>query len=842
MNEEEEEGKSRKRERRRNIRRRKPRAHDDDDDDNNNESERKKEEQVQVSAAAVIRPVGKGEAGNARPKRLLGGPVQLSFAEDEALEGKASKLKRRRKHHGGGGGLERTRPSQEGRSGEEGILEMATHMASSGEYTAERLRQLKEANRINTQALSEFALRGSFKPPNREEEEEEEGDDDDGAENEEMLEKRTDERLPEGRGGAIAIGDYDDKEEEVEHIPSAAEIKAAKRNRKRWRQINSSIPPADTANRNETSSDDDEDEQLNEGERLEFGILRDRSRPHKGRFVQENEEEWGEMKGTYLRRKDGGGYSGGSGGLGRQWTGDIDAQAKAAMEKLARSLEESRGREKEREIQVSLLREKVSYAEEKCASAESKLEMLRDQYEFLQETKQYLSDLSECLQEKAPIIEELEEQVEGIRKEASEKERELKKTVQSILFNAFQSGILQAMSLGGGNLTGEDSRKVSEAVERTETHLMSQHPEASRDSLAQYISLERLWCKLFKGITPAFLVADDDYPPEDAVSERLQKLFQFSSAAFDDTNEEFCSIEFIKRRLEHFKVRCRAAYFQAYVPESLPQLFSPFVRSELIQWDPKTSRQTSKASLRSLAWFETLESYGRVDSGGGGGGSDPEEALVPTLLEKILLPRLTFVISNCWEVTHWKQSQAIKSIVAGLFEHLGDAEESRESLQELLLTVRNKAHSELDQASIPMWPQKATACVPLSQAFAAYALKRALKLFRCILLWDGLLEGQVLVKLALEEVFAKRLLSYLKTLRNDAESLASILVFLCESIPKTWLGGGHHEADLAVFKAFVSECLDSWRRQQQQQTGGGGGFGGGFGGSLETIRRFLQSC
>ena len=130
------------------------------------------------------------------------------------------------------------------------------------------------------------------------------------------------------------------------------------------------------------------------------------------------------------------------------------------------------------------LLEKVSYAEEKCASAESKLEMLRDQYEFLQETKQYLSDLSECLQEKAPIIEELEEQVEGIRKEASEKERELKKTVQSILFNAFQSGILQAMSLGGGNLTGEDSRKVSEAVERTETHLMSQHPEASRDSLA----------------------------------------------------------------------------------------------------------------------------------------------------------------------------------------------------------------------------------------------------------------------------------------------------------------------------------------------------------------------
>ncbi len=55
---------------------------------------------------------------------------------------------------------------------------------------------------------------------------------------------------------------------------------------------------------------------------------------------------------------------------------------------------------------------------------------------------------------------------------------------------------------------------------------------------------------------------------------------------FNDTLDDFHDMNIIKSRFEEWHSRYPATYEDAYVGLSLPKLFSPLIRIELIDWDP----------------------------------------------------------------------------------------------------------------------------------------------------------------------------------------------------------------------------------------------------------------
>ena len=55
---------------------------------------------------------------------------------------------------------------------------------------------------------------------------------------------------------------------------------------------------------------------------------------------------------------------------------------------------------------------------------------------------------------------------------------------------------------------------------------------------------------------------------------------------FEDVVEEFWRLSHVKSRLEEWKFGFPDSYSQAHIPLYLPQLFSPFARLELLQWNP----------------------------------------------------------------------------------------------------------------------------------------------------------------------------------------------------------------------------------------------------------------
>lgn len=55
---------------------------------------------------------------------------------------------------------------------------------------------------------------------------------------------------------------------------------------------------------------------------------------------------------------------------------------------------------------------------------------------------------------------------------------------------------------------------------------------------------------------------------------------------FNDAIEDFYDINIIKSKFEEWRSKHTDTYEEAYVSLSLPKLFSPLVRLELIDWNP----------------------------------------------------------------------------------------------------------------------------------------------------------------------------------------------------------------------------------------------------------------
>jgi hypothetical protein len=77
---------------------------------------------------------------------------------------------------------------------------------------------------------------------------------------------------------------------------------------------------------------------------------------------------------------------------------------------------------------------------------------------------------------------------------------------------------------------------------------------------------------------------------------------------FDDTLDEFCSIETITQRFDEWRTRENDSYNNAYVDLFLPRLAGCIVRWHLLQalWNPLEHEVTL---INKTKWFQTITQY-----------------------------------------------------------------------------------------------------------------------------------------------------------------------------------------------------------------------------------------
>jgi GC-rich sequence DNA-binding factor len=155
-------------------------------------------------------------------------------------------------------------------------------------------------------------------------------------------------------------------------------------------------------------------------------------------------------------------------------------------------------------------------------------------------------------------------------------------------------------------------------------------------------------------------------------SRRRREALELAPTMFADADEQYASLTAVKGRLEGFKARYPREYGQAYVGESAAALFAPYVRLQLLQWEPLplgaggdlqqqdqqhpaaagpaaaangAPAQQPRAGFDMQDWYQQLFEYGlgAGDAAGAaaaaaGGADDADANLVPQLVESLILP------------------------------------------------------------------------------------------------------------------------------------------------------------------------------------------------------------
>lgn len=81
------------------------------------------------------------------------------------------------------------------------------------------------------------------------------------------------------------------------------------------------------------------------------------------------------------------------------------------------------------------------------------------------------------------------------------------------------------------------------------------------------------------------------------------------------------------------------AYKEAYVHLCLPKIISVFVRAYMILWTPFETDHYE--DIDKMKWFHPLAMYGRTaDETEEKLRNDPDVFIIPTVIEKIILPKL----------------------------------------------------------------------------------------------------------------------------------------------------------------------------------------------------------
>lgn len=95
---------------------------------------------------------------------------------------------------------------------------------------------------------------------------------------------------------------------------------------------------------------------------------------------------------------------------------------------------------------------------------------------------------------------------------------------------------------------------------------------------------------------------DESDGEEAQFGRRRREVLETSASVFTDADEEYGSLAAVQQRLEAWRQRQPEAYAAAYVADSAPAIFAPFVRNELLSWEPVFQRTKGECIRQFLSF------------------------------------------------------------------------------------------------------------------------------------------------------------------------------------------------------------------------------------------------
>ncbi|CAM9801956.1 unnamed protein product, partial [Ectocarpus sp. 12 AP-2014] len=219
-----------------------------------------------------------------------------------------------------------------------------------------------------------------------------------------------------------------------------------------------------------------------------------------------------------------------------------------------------------------------------------------------------------------------------------------------------------------------------------------------------------------------------------------------------------------------------------------------------------------EGALERFEWYRRLFDFsGDIPpphSAGYGADEDPDQNLVPQLVEKVALPLVAERLSTAYDAMSRRQTACLVSTVSEILVY----DPTEESLKTLLSSAMRALQAAVQNVCVPLIGASTTlggraAAVRLVRIQAS----RGLKLLRNCLAWRDLLSPESLVPLALGDLVAKRLVPALRELgaRGKASGTVAGISNGAEHEGAAAMGAGWSEA-LALCERAVELLPLDW--------------------------------
>lgn len=489
----------------------------------------------------------------------------------------------------------------------------------------------------------------------------------------------------------------------------------------------------------------------------------------------------------------------------------VSQKAEAAMSTLQDTLHRIRETYSWTKSELNRTEENLSASLLNISTLEKSLAMAGEKYVYMQRLRDYIAVLCDFLKSKGPLIEELEEHMQRLHEERATAVSERRSADNADEMLEVESAINAAMSaLSKGASTSAAAAAAATAASsaqsaRDGSNMATQLDEFGRDlNLQKRMEVkqraqarEHRRARAAKKRAASFVSnqgeafggtqiegessSDESESEENAFKSGCAEILETADRVFGDAAEEFSQLALVKEKLESWKRMYSTAYRDAYVSLSAPALFAPFVRLELLKWDPLYG----DGDFNNMMWHTLLFDYGMPENGTDVSSEDVDMDLVPKLVEKVALPVLHHEVAHCWDIL---SSRSTKNAVAAVQVVLNYVPTSSDALQDLLSAVRSQLSEAVAEVEVPTWSHQVMNIVPQAARIAAYRFGTSVRLLKNVALWKDVLAMPLLEKLALDDLLCGKMLPHLRNLLHSPYDAISRTERVVTALSGVWIG------------------------------------------------------
>jgi len=470
----------------------------------------------------------------------------------------------------------------------------------------------------------------------------------------------------------------------------------------------------------------------------------------------------------------------------------------------------------------------LSEALSEISSLDSGLKNAGDKFVYMQELQNYISVMCDFLNDKAFYIEELEEHMQKLHENralAISDRRAADLADESSVIEASVNAAVSILSKGSSSAhlsAALNAAQAAAAAARESSNLPPELDEFGRDiNLQKRMDLKRREENRSRRKTKSEskrmasavkndgiekiegeLSTDESDSESTAYVSSRDELLKTADLVFSDASEEYSSLRIVKDKFEGWRTQYPSAYRDAHVALSVPSVFTPYVRLELLKWDPLHEA----TDFFDMDWHKVLFDYGAQDDESASGSNDTD--VVPVLVEKVALPILHHRIKHCWDVL---STQRTENAVDAVRMVIGYLPTSSKDLHQLLACVKGRLTQAIADMSVPAWGSMVTRTVPGAAQYAAYRFGVATRLLKNVCLWKDILAGHVVEKLALDELLKGKILPHMRSIILDVHDAITRAERIAASLAGVW---GEQSEKLQPFVDLVVELGNKLERRQ----------------------------